>query len=226
MRRRVENGAPSMVERVQASLRERIVSGEYPPGSRLILGRLAEEHSVSFIPVREALRRLEGERLVVLEPNRGASVAPISVTDLRDIYETRILLERHALRTAFPNLDEESLKLAENELREMRRGFKDGRERDAYEHHRAFHFTLYKPGASPWTLHLIEQLWASAERYLRLAPSLRPSLKDFVAEHEAVFEAVCTGRVDEAADLLAANLRTTRELLANEYGQEEDSLGE
>jgi DNA-binding GntR family transcriptional regulator len=215
------NGEVSMVERVHVALRERILSGEYAPGSRLILGRLAQEHDVSFIPVREALRRLEGERLVVLEPNRGATVAPVSVADMRDVYETRVVLERHALRSAFPNLDEKRLKRADAELREMARGLSDGREREGLAHHRAFHFLLYEPGASPWTLHLIDQLWSSAERYLRLAPSLRPSPREFVAEHEAVLRAIRAGEVDDAVDLLDDNLRTTARLLAEQYGQGE-----
>ena len=54
----------SSVDRVHDTLRERILSGDYPPGSRLVLARLSEEHGVSFIPIREALQRLEAERLI------------------------------------------------------------------------------------------------------------------------------------------------------------------
>ena len=87
--------AGSRVDRVQAAIRERILAGVYPPGSRLILSRLAAEHGVSFIPIREALQRLEAERLVKTEQNRGARVAEISIADMRDIYETRVVLEQH-----------------------------------------------------------------------------------------------------------------------------------
>src|SRR5688572_16986824 len=103
------DGAPqgrSSVDRLEDALRERILSGAYPPGSRLILSKVAQEHSVSFIPVREALQRLETERLVSFEPNRGARVAEISIADMRDIYETRVVLEQHAIRTAMPHLSD------------------------------------------------------------------------------------------------------------------------
>jgi DNA-binding GntR family transcriptional regulator len=203
----------SAVESVYASLRERILSGEYEPGLRLVLQRVAEEHGVSFIPVREALRLLEGERLVVTEANRGASVAPISLADMRDIYATRIVVEGHALRSALPHLDAAALEPAETALSELSGSLAGGREQDAYRHHRAFHLALYGASGSPWTLHLVEQLWASAERYLRLAPGLRPTPDAFVDEHARVLGAVRSGREREAVDLLTENLRTTASLL-------------
>jgi GntR family transcriptional regulator, carbon starvation induced regulator len=64
----------------------------------LRLTALATEHQVNFSPVREALQRLEAERLIRTAPNRRARVAEISIADMRDIYETRIVLENHAIR--------------------------------------------------------------------------------------------------------------------------------
>jgi DNA-binding GntR family transcriptional regulator len=95
---RSDGAQGSRVDRVQGAIRDKILAGFYPPGSRLILSRLAAEHGVSFIPIREALQRLEAERLVKNEQNRGARVAEISIADMRDIYETRVVLEQHAVR--------------------------------------------------------------------------------------------------------------------------------
>ena len=223
--RRVSSGASvpagatdgSSVDRLEAALRDKILAGVYPPGSRLILSRLATEHEVSFIPVREALQRLEAERLVQIERNRGARVAEISITDMRDIYETRVVLELHAIRMAMANRDDALLETAAEALDRMELGFAADDERAAFGAHQDFHFSLYEPARSAWTMHLIRQLWASAERYVRLAAAVRPAPALFVAEHREIYEAVRTGDVEAAVNSLTANLRTTERLLTANY---------
>ena len=142
------DGGRSLVDRVHAATREAILSGVHPPGSRLLVSTIAAENGVSTIPVREAIRRLESERLVVIELNRGATVAPISVDDLRDVYETRIVMECNALRRAYPNLNDEILSGARADLERMTSLLRAGRDRDAYLHHRGFHYALYEPAGS------------------------------------------------------------------------------
>lgn len=204
----------SKVDQVQDALRERILSGAYEPGSRLILARLSDEHGSSLIPIREALRRLEGERLVVVETNRGARVTPLSLRDMNDVYETRVALERHALLRAATQIDDRQLAVARRELEAMTADLQADRGARALEHYRAFHLTLYETGTSPWTMHLIEQLWRSSERYLRLAPGLGVSAETFVAGHGAVLDALEAGAAEQAADLLEQNLRRTAALLS------------
>jgi DNA-binding GntR family transcriptional regulator len=210
-----------LVDRVHATIRESILSGAYPPASRLLVAKIARERGVSSIPVREALRRLESERLVVLELNRGATVAPISVDDLRDVYASRIVMEGHALRRALPNLTPERLAVAERALAAMTDLLRQDREREALEPHRVFHFALYEPAASPWSLHLIAQLWTGAERYMRLSAGLRASPDEFAAEHRAVLAAVRSGDADLAVARLAEHLRRTASLIEPAYGAAE-----
>ena len=215
--KQADDGDRSSVDRVYEALREKILSGVYAPGSRLILSRLANEHEMSFIPVREALQRLEGERMVRSERNRGATVTELSIDDMRDIYETRLILEDAAIRAATAAIDERQLERAERALEGMRVNFLDGHDRQAYAWHQEFHFALYEPAGSAWTLHLIRLLWSSAERYMRLAASVRPEAEQFVAEHAQILRAVQAGDADEAAERLADNLRTTARLLGDTY---------
>jgi DNA-binding GntR family transcriptional regulator len=181
------------------------------------LSRLAAEHDVSFIPVREALQRLESDRMVEIEQNRGARVAEISIADMRDVYETRALLEQHAIQMAMARLTDEMLRTAEAALDLMEDHFNADRQLEAYQAHQAFHFALYEPAGSPWTMHVIAQLWTAAERYVRLAAGVRPAPAVFVAEHREIFEAVARGDVAGAVESLVANLRTTERLLAENY---------
>lgn len=90
-----DTGAP-----VYERIRRAIVEGRYAPGARLVEQRLAEELAVSRTPVREAVRRLESEGLVVVERNRGAHVRPLSEAEIADLYEVRARLEGYAAELA------------------------------------------------------------------------------------------------------------------------------
>jgi len=83
-----------------AQVRAAIVENRYPPGHRLVEQRIAEELGLSRTPVREALRMLEAEGLVVSERNRGAMVRQISPTEVADLYGLRIRLESYAVEVA------------------------------------------------------------------------------------------------------------------------------
>ncbi|MGU3584645.1 GntR family transcriptional regulator [Rhodococcus sp. C26F] len=88
-----------------SQIRQAIVEGRYRPGQRLIEQRIAEQFTLSRTPVREALRRLEAEGLVLSEPNRGAIVRTISRTDVSDLYGLRARLEAYAAELAAERSD-------------------------------------------------------------------------------------------------------------------------
>ena len=92
-----------------AQVRAAIVENRYPPGHRLIEQRIAEELGLSRTPVREALRMLEAEGLVVSERNRGAIVRPLSQTEVVDLYGLRIRLESYAVEVATERITEQEL---------------------------------------------------------------------------------------------------------------------
>jgi DNA-binding GntR family transcriptional regulator len=89
-------GVAHAYEQVRAA----IVENRYPPGRRLVEQRIAAELGLSRTPVREALRMLEAEGLVVSERNRGAMVRPLSSTEVEDLYGLRIRLESYAVELA------------------------------------------------------------------------------------------------------------------------------
>src|SRR6478672_7567083 len=90
-------------------VRAAIVENRYRPGQRLVEQRIAEELGLSRTPVREALRLLEAEGLVVSERNRGAMVRPLSSTEVGDLYGLRIRLESYAVEVATERATEEEL---------------------------------------------------------------------------------------------------------------------
>lgn len=104
----------SLVDGVQQAVRDAIFRGALAPGFRLREVPLSEHFGCSTTPVREALRRLEDEGIVVVHPRRGAEVVSIPVDTLNDLYETRLLLEVHAVHRAVER------DTAEEDLAELR----------------------------------------------------------------------------------------------------------
>lgn len=208
------DGAPeSEVLRIYQSLRQSIIDGRYEAGTPLRLQRLAEELGVSFIPVREAMRLLEKERLVRVVPNQGARVAELSLNDLVDAYQTRIALEADALRRAFPHLDAELLAEIGQTKDKMVRAFESGDDDTAFALHREVHFSLYERSESPWLLHLIEILWSHTERYRRIATRLHDTYEEVGDEHASILEALKGGELEEAVAALRRDLEHTAELI-------------
>lgn len=97
-------------ERVYRTIRERILSGTYGPGYRVVIDTLAEEFAVSALPVREAIRRLEAEGLVIYRPNAGAQVAPVDPGQYEQEMTLLAVLEGYATALAAPNLGAEDVR--------------------------------------------------------------------------------------------------------------------
>ena len=88
-----------------AELRLAIASGDLRPGEQVLQDALAERFGVSRVPLREALKILEGEGQVVYRPHRGYFVAELDLDDLREVYRIRDLLESEAVRVAVPQIN-------------------------------------------------------------------------------------------------------------------------
>src|SRR5271156_2758228 len=93
----------SMAERVKQELLRQIMSGDLPPGARLVELRIAEGLNTSQGPVREALRELEAMELVRTEPYKGSHVREVTPKDIREAYVVRTSLEELAARLAAPH---------------------------------------------------------------------------------------------------------------------------
>lgn len=156
----------SVVGQVTDELRRAILSGGLAPGREFSLREIAGMLNVSFIPVREALRTLEGEGLVVIRPGRSALVAPLDLDDLHAIYRLRRVLEPELARRSCLMLTVEQL----DRLHHEAVGF--GHEHlgmDAiYDSHLQFHLALLAPAATAWDIRVLTMLWRSAERYVRI----------------------------------------------------------
>src|SRR5881397_1877240 len=105
--------AATKQERVYQVLRKRILDGTYGPGYRVVIDALAEEFEVSALPVREAIRRLEAEGLVIFRPNAGAQDTPADPGLFYERMAVLAVLEGYATALAAPRLREAGIKRLE-----------------------------------------------------------------------------------------------------------------
>src|SRR5699024_6703055 len=108
------------------TLRQAIITGEFAPGERLMEIALANRLGVSRTPIREAIRKLELEGLVVMIPRRGAEVARITEKDLRDVLEVRASLEELAIGLACERRTDEEIGELRRALEKFREVLREG----------------------------------------------------------------------------------------------------
>ena len=221
-----EEGEPATLgEAAYQRLRADIVAGQLEAGKPLRLEALRQRYGLSFSPLREALMRLQSERLVLSTALRGFSVAPLSREEMQDATETRILIESEALRRSMRNGDDDweagivaafhALSL-QVERQSRVAGKPDAADMLAMEErHHQFHRSLIAQCGSPRLLELADQLYVETQRY-RL-PSLVGKVtgkrrRDVSAEHQEIMEATLR-RSDDATRLLAEHYRRTAAII-------------
>ena len=138
-------------EVVFEALRDAIVHGEFEPGERLLEVALAKRLGVSRTPVREAIRMLELEGLVVMVPRKGAEVARITEKDLRDALEIRLSLEELAVELACKRIDEDGRLRLREACENFREAVRSGRVPDIVDTDVAFHETICELSNNPRT---------------------------------------------------------------------------
>jgi DNA-binding GntR family transcriptional regulator len=142
--------APTKQQQVYDALRERILSGVYGPGFRVVIDQAAAEFAVSALPVREAIRRLEAEGLIVYRANAGAQVAPAEPELFEDSMTVLALLEGYATALAAPHLTADDLDTLNRHTDDMVSAMEQMDSLAFGRHNRAFHRVIYErcPNAS------------------------------------------------------------------------------
>ena len=204
-RRIVSEGAAepaTLGEAAYQRLRADIVAGALEAGKPLRLEALRQRYGLSFSPLREALMRLQSERLVLSTALRGFSVAPLSREEMRDATETRILIECEALRRSMRDGDDDweagivaSFHALSLQVERQSRITGKPEAADVFameERHHHFHRALITHCGSPRLLELANQLYVETQRY-RL-PSLVGRVagtppRDVSAEHQQIMDA-------------------------------------
>jgi DNA-binding GntR family transcriptional regulator len=209
---------PSLPDVIYERLRREIATGQLKPGP-LKLRPLAERFGTSPIPVREALRRLESDRLVSFVGNRAIRVNAVSAKELGEVFAIRAELESLALRLAVPHLAADAARLAELESLMDRMDEQAGDPAEWRTTNEQFHTALYDAADSPRLLGLIGNLWVVVEPYLRMYVQSLSSLREAQEQHRAMVASVAAGDAAAAETLLRAHLEGTRLVVLDLMGR-------
>lgn len=178
---------------VLAEIRGLITRGEIPPGSPIGQEALAERFGVSRVPVREALKILEGEGHVTYTAHRGYAVTHLEVGDLLEVYRLRALLESDVVSEGVPRIGDEHLQRMRAAMDEMDDAA-DTKDLVKFGiHNRVFHFTVFEPSGMTRATRMIRHLWDTTDPYRSLY-FVKPLNRETVnSEHAQILEA-CRAR--------------------------------
>jgi DNA-binding GntR family transcriptional regulator len=203
------NGPVTVTDYVTRSIRERILSGTYPPGSKLDQRMLVEEFGASLIPVRESLRQLAAQGFVCLYPHKGAYVAELSLAEVKEIYFVRELLEAAAARLAVPRLSVEDKERLAHNLAQMKSATAAGDYARLLEVNRDFHFVIYEASGNQLLVEMIRGLWDRSSRYRHLYTYLPDRAPRALAEHKRIYRLCLAGDAEAAGRAVGSNVRQT-----------------
>jgi DNA-binding GntR family transcriptional regulator len=195
----------SAAGRVAQALRQRLLSGELRPGTRLSQQQVASEYGVSRMPARDALQALASEGLVDI-----SAVRRLSVAELQELYELREAVEPLLTRIAVPNVGRAELTRMSSILERMEAGPPPG---EWLELNTQFHALIYTQANRPTMIHITEQLRRLTDRYLYLHVGVFGDMGHLHEEHRQIYEAVSRGDAIAAAELTRKHLATSHDFI-------------
>ena len=172
------------------TLRNAILTGELSPGERLMEIKLADKLGVSRTPIREAIRKLELEGLVVNTPRKGAEVANISAEDLRDVLEVRRSLEVLAISLACDKMTDETLELLYENIDAFKHSIDAKATSDIASVDVTFHDIIYKATGNNRLIQILNNISEQMYRYRFEYIKNKESWNRLVEEHMNIYEAI------------------------------------
>jgi len=204
----------SIVDLVIDEVRRSILDGTLSPGAPISIAELSERLDVSHIPVREALRRLEGDGLIELRRGRSAVVAPLSMEDMQSVFRLRVLLEADVVTRAARRYTDEDIEALEEVFDALAVRADDDAE-SLSARHTEFHRRLTRAAASEWDQRLLDLLWQAHARYMYLVLAEPPDGSPTVLrdQHAALLDAARARSPQAARRAMRDHLQSGIELL-------------
>lgn len=188
------------------TLRQAILRGELEPGERLMEIQLAERLGVSRTPIREAIRKLELEGLVLMIPRKGAEVAKISEKSLRDVLEVRRSLEELAIELACQRMGEEATENLAAAQRAFAAAIESGDVMAIAESDEHYHDVIYQGTENSRLVQILNNLREQMYRYRLEYIKDEDKRQILLIEHEAILKAIRNRHVSEAKEAMRAHI--------------------
>lgn len=214
----------SSSELVYRKLREDIISGRLAPGTRLVELNIAADFGVSRTPVREALKRLTAEKLVLSDPSRGVIVHAPDASEIEDVFVVREALDALAARLAAHRITPSELARLRVIVDAMREAIRSGRREQVVVANQRFHDVIYAAAGNDMLARVASDLRDFVRRFTTLPFASPDRVEHVLAEHEAILEALAAHDPEAAETASRRHLEAAREYLIRmdlqEYAQQ------
>lgn len=205
-------------EVVYEQIKLQILTGKIKPGTRMMEVEVANEMGVSRTPVREAIRKLEKEGLITIEPRRGAYVSDISVKDMVDILEVREDLEGLAASLAAERITKEQLSEMEEVTRSYSKAIADNDTEAIIKYDEQFHKLIVNSSGNNTLISLSETIQDLALRFRYLYYDDFSRYENMPSEHKHIMEAIVSGDKEAARRVADSHVGKLKKFIMDEDG--------
>lgn len=192
-------------EKILENIRDAIISGTMPPGSRVSEPDLAERHGISRTPIREAFRQLESEGYLTVIPRKGAVVSAFSPKDVEEFYAIKSILEGYAARRACKNLSDREIDRMQTINERLREMANQGDVKHFFKVHNDFHDLFIKASDNEKLRDMINSLVTRFQRLRLMSLSVPGRMAVSVQEHTKIIEAFRRRDCETAEALVRTN---------------------
>ena len=205
---------------VQASdrLRADILSGAIPFGTRLTIAALAERYAVSHMPIREALRHLQGEGLLTITPNRGARVRNVDIAFVRNMFDLRVAIEAMLTRRAAERIDAAGLAALEAAQERLERCAARSDVAGVLAANRAFHQVVYDAADNPEALEIANRHWGLVSALWSIHGYEGARFAGVISDHRQIVAALAAHDGEAANALALAHATKAKQDLIRKMG--------
>lgn len=211
----IQNHKP-LREIVYEELKMQILTGKITPGTRMMEVELADDMGVSRTPVREAIRKLEKEGLVVIEPRRGAYASQISTKDMVDILEVRQTIEGLAASFAATRMNEEQKRELVKIYDEFNDAVESGNMKRMIATDACFHHLIVEASGNKLLISMVQQLQELVLRFRYLYYDDFRRAEKMPDEHKHIMDAIIKGEEDKARAAADAHIDGLKQLVLSE----------
>lgn len=204
---------PLLRERAYERVKHDIICCEIAPGTEISEARLCAQYRLGKAPVRMALSRLAHDGLVRAMPRRGYIVTPVTLKDIQDVFELRLMLEPRAARLAAGRVDAKRLRMLDEICRA---GYQPGEARSTarfLEANKDFHVAIAQAAGNARLAHAIAQLLDEMTRLLHLGLGVRDRTREMQHEHRTLVRALVRGEGETAETICRQQIEAARDMV-------------
>lgn len=212
----IKNHRP-LREIVYEELKMQILKGQIVPGTRMMEVEMAEEMGVSRTPIREAIRKLEKEGLVTIEPRRGAYASQISIKDMVEILEVRQNMEGLAAFYAAIRMSPESKDELKRVAAKYNKAVEEENTPDMIKYDTRFHHMIVEGCDNKILVNMVEQLQELVLRFRYIYYDSFKRAEKMPAEHQEILNSIINGNTESARKAADIHIERLKEMIEEEH---------